>query len=95
MDYQKVVFSGHAVKQMFQRKISRDEVKAVLDYGEVIAEYPEDRPYPSYLMLNMVSQRPIHAVVAKDAETQTIYVVTVYEPDVELWQADFKTRKKV
>ena len=95
MDYQKVIFSGHAVKQMFQRKISRDEVKAVLDYGEVIAEYPDDRPYPSYLMLGMVSQRPIHAVVAKDTEMQTIYVVTAYEPDVELWQADFKTRKKV
>jgi hypothetical protein len=46
-------------------------------------------------MLGMVSQRPIHAVVAKDAETQTIFVVTAYEPDVELWQADFKTRKKV
>lgn len=95
MDYQKVVFSGHAVKQMFHRKISRDEVKAVLDHGEVIAEYPDDRPYPSYLMLGMVDQRPIHAVVAKDAEMQTVYVVTVYEPDVELWQADFKTRKKV
>jgi hypothetical protein len=95
VDYQRIVFSGHAVKQMFQRQISRDEVKAVLDSGEVIAEYPDDRPYPSYLMLGMVSQRPIHAVVAKDAETQTIVVVTAYEPDEDLWQADFKTRKKL
>ncbi|WP_036028408.1 DUF4258 domain-containing protein [Leptolyngbya sp. PCC 6406] len=57
--------------------------------------YPDDRPYPSYLMLGMVSQRPIHAVVAKDAETQTVFVVTAYEPDENLWQADFKARKNV
>jgi len=94
VDYQRIVFSGHAVKQMFQRQISRDEVKAVLDDGEVIAEYPDDRPYPSYLMLGIVNQRPIHTVVAGDVETQTIFVVTAYEPDEDLWQADFKTRKQ-
>lgn len=93
MDYQTLVFSGHAVKQMFQRKISRDEVKVVLNEGEVIAEYPDDRPYPSYLMLRIVNQRPIHVVAAKDAETQTVYVITAYEPDLNLWQPDFKTRK--
>lgn len=94
MDYQTLVFSGHAVKQMFQRRISRDEVKAVLAEGEVIAEYPNDRPYPSYLMLRIVHRRPIHVVAAKDAETQTAYVVTAYEPDLDLWQSDFKTRKQ-
>ncbi|PSN18758.1 hypothetical protein C7271_10870 [filamentous cyanobacterium CCP5] len=94
MDYQTLVFSGHAVKQMFQRRISRDEVKAAAAVGEAIAEYPEDRPYPSYLMLGIVNQRPIHVVVAKDAETQTAYVVTAYEPDLNLWQPDFKIRKR-
>jgi hypothetical protein len=94
VDYQRLVFSGHAVKQMFQRRISRDEVKSVLAEGEVIAEYPDNRPYPSYLMLRVVNQRPIHVVAAKDAETLTAYVVTAYEPDLNLWQPDFKTRKQ-
>ena len=94
MDYRTLVFSGHAVKQMFQRRISRDAVKAVVAGGEAIAEYPDDRPYPSYLMLGIVNQRPIHVVVAQDAETQTAYVVTAYEPDLNLWQPDFKTRKR-
>ena len=94
MDYQTLVFSGHAVKQMFQRRITRDEVKAVLAEGEVIVEYPDDRPYPSYLMPGIVNRRPIDDLAAKDAETQTAYVVTAYEPDLNLWQPDFKARKK-
>ncbi|MBD2232598.1 DUF4258 domain-containing protein [Phormidium tenue] len=94
MDYQKLVFSGHAVKQMFQRSISRDDVKTVLASGEAIAEYPDDRPYPSYLMLGVVNQRPIHVVAARDDETLTVYVITAYEPDLDLWQPDFKTRKQ-
>ncbi|ASC74136.1 hypothetical protein XM38_051110 [Halomicronema hongdechloris C2206] len=59
-----------------------------------IAAYPDDRPYPSYLMFDMVNQRPIHVVAAKDNETQTVYVVTAHEPDANLWQPDFKTRKR-
>jgi hypothetical protein len=94
VDYQRLVFSGHAVKQMFQRRISRDEVKAVLAEGEVIAEYPDDRPYPSCLMLKILNQRPIHVVAARDTETQTAYVINAYEPDLNLWQPDFKTRKQ-
>lgn len=72
MDDQTLIFSGHAVKQMFQRSISRDEVKAALAAGEASAEYPDDRPYPSYLMLGIVNQRPIHVVAARDAETLTV-----------------------
>jgi hypothetical protein len=94
VDYQTLVFSGHAVRQMFQRRISRDEVKAVVEDGEAIAEYPDDRPYPSYLMLGIVNQRPIHVVVAKDADTQKAFVITAYEPDLNLWQPEVKTRKR-
>lgn len=88
-----LVFSGHAIKQMFQRRISRDAVKIVISTGEVIADYPDDHPYPSCLMLGFSGDRPIHVVAAHDAETQTVYVITAYEPDVKLWQSDFKSRR--
>jgi len=32
--------------------------------GEEVAAYPDDRPYPSYLVLYYINQRPIHVVVA-------------------------------
>jgi hypothetical protein len=47
MDRAQVVFSGHAIQRMFQRGIRREDVLAVLSSGEVVAEYPDDTPYPS------------------------------------------------
>jgi len=46
-----LIFRTHALQRMFERGISTDEVRAVVDSGETIVEYPDDRPYPSQLML--------------------------------------------
>jgi len=62
--------------------------------AEVIEEYPDDKPYPSRLVLGWVGSRPIHLVVADNAEAQETTVITVYDPDPEQWDADFKRRKK-
>jgi hypothetical protein len=45
----KLVFSSHALKRMFQRGISTDSVRAVLENAQVVAEYADDKPYPSTL----------------------------------------------
>jgi hypothetical protein len=38
MRCQSVVFSGHAVRQMFERGLSRDAALAAISSGETIAE---------------------------------------------------------
>ena len=60
--------------------------------GEVIASYPEDKPYPSVLLLGFVLQQPVHVVVARDPASGACHIVTVYRPDPLLWGPDFKTR---
>ena len=47
----KITFRAHAVRRMFERVVSTDEVRAVLATGETIADYPDDTPYPSRLVL--------------------------------------------
>lgn len=89
-----VVFSGHAVRKMFERGLSRDTVLAAISSGETIAEYPDDRPYPSRLILGFMDGRPVHAVVARDPAGDPCTVVTAYRPDAALWQDDFKTRRR-
>lgn len=60
--------------------------------GEVIQSYPDDRPYPSRLVLGWRGARPIHVVVAEDCEAGILIVVTAYEPDPVQWDAGFRRK---
>lgn len=93
MNCQNLVFSRHAIQQMFLRRISKRDVQAVVTYGEVIEENPNDTPFPSYLLLDFVEGKPIHVVFSYDESTDTGYVVTAYIPDSKLWTDNFRTRR--
>ena len=90
-----VLFTGHALRRMFQRELGKDDVIEVLKAGECIAEYPEGRPYPGYLILGFAGSWPVHIVVARDVADETCYVVTAYVPDRSLWSDDFRTRREL
>jgi hypothetical protein len=94
MEYKRIIFSGHAVRQMFSRSISKDDILAVIERGQIIAEYPDDKPYPSRLMLGFVNNVPLHVVFAVDKQRQTGIIITVYIPDRRLWSEDFKARRR-
>lgn len=86
-------FRVHAVQKMFERSITQDDVAYVIEQGEVIRKYEDDTPYPSRLMLGWRGTRPLHVVAADDEAAEETIVITVYEPDPELWEPDFKTKK--
>lgn len=79
---------------MFQRRISADDVRQVLSFGEVIEEYTDDQPFPSRLYLALVAGRPLHVVVAGEDLSDTCIIVTAYEPDLERWEPGFRRRRK-
>lgn len=93
MDYDQIIFSGHAVRQMFHREITKNDIIGVVNKGQVIIDYPDDKPYLSCLMLGFVNNRPIHVVLAIDKENKTGIIITVYIPDSKLWNEDFKSRR--
>lgn len=88
----KLIFRVHAIQKMFEREITPDDVKNVIDEGEVIREYIDDKPFPSRLILGWSGKRPIHVVAADDDHDQII-IITAYEPDPQLWESDFKSKK--
>ncbi len=92
----RVLFTAHARREMMEDEfgqIFEVEVAAAVASGEIIREYPEDRPYPSCLILGRsVSGRPLHLVVALDDSEARSVIVTVYQPDPDRW-LDFRTRK--
>ncbi|MGA9057665.1 MAG: DUF4258 domain-containing protein [Terriglobia bacterium] len=89
----KLVFRVHALQRMFERQLGIEDVEAVVESGETIEDYPNDRPYPSRLVLGWRGARPVHVVVAHNLSENELIVITVYEPDPELWEADFRRRK--
>jgi hypothetical protein len=78
---------------MVQRGITTDDVRHAIASGTVIEEYPTDTPYPSRLILGFVQGRALHVVAAFDAMAQEMIVVTAYDPDPNLWDAEYKRRK--
>ena len=79
---------------MIERQVSVDEVRNVLDTGELIEQYAADEP-PRYLMLGWSGNRPIHVIAEDDPVSGETTVVTAYEPERKLWKAGFKERKGV
>jgi hypothetical protein len=45
--------------------------------GAVIESYPGDTPFPSRLILGWRGSRPVHVVVADDAQAEETIVITV------------------
>jgi len=88
-----IIFPPYVLKRMIERNISVDEVRGVLEDGEIIEEYMADEP-PRYLMLGWSGARPIHVVGEDDPVTGETTAVTVYEPDITLWKEAFTKRRR-
>lgn len=84
----------HALERMVERGITRAEVQEVLLGGERIEDYPGDRPLPSGLFLSWVRGRPLHVVAAFEMANRTVAIITAYEPTLEYFESDFRTRRK-
>lgn len=93
MECEHFYFSGHAVQRMFEKRIGKADVLLVISSGEVIAEYLDDKPFPSFLFLGFEGEQPLHVVAAVDQESQTCHIITVYRPDPTLWDEDFRHRR--
>jgi len=79
---------------MFERELSETMVVAAVRQGEIITAYPDDTPYPSWLMLWFHEGFPIHVVVARNLENGSCYIITAYIPSERLWDKAFKEREK-
>lgn len=88
-----VSYTGHALRRMFERELSSEEVVYTLQAGETIAEYPEDNPYPSQLKLGWVDGKAIHVVASRNPENGQCFIITAYYPSSAIWTDDFKSRR--
>ena len=86
--------TDHADEEAESDQLSFDEIFFSVLRGEIIEEYPGNKPYPSCLIYgNSFKGEPIHSVWAFNKETKWAVLITVYRPDPERW-VDWRTRRK-
>ena len=90
----KIQFTDHASKRMSERSIDiLDDVLPALQTGQIIEEYPDDFPYKSFLVLGTTLLNiPLHIVCA--ISENVLWIITVYFPDNNKWEDNFKKRKE-
>lgn len=91
---QRYEFSKHAVDQSVLRGIKVKEVEqALLGRSEVVENYSDDERGPSCLVLGFTDTgRALHIQVSHSSRP-LLRIITLYEPNPDLW-VDFRHRRK-
>ena len=90
----KILFLPHALSQMSrpERMISASEVRTVIEKGEIIEDYPEDKRGHSCLMLGKGINNRVVQVVCTPREDY-LAIITAYLPSKFEWKNHFRERK--
>ena len=91
----RLLFLPHAVNQMIrpERMITSAEIRAVIEKGEIVENYPEDQRGHSCLLLGFGTEgRPIHVVCSP--KNEYLAIITAYLPATEEWNDNFRERKR-
>jgi hypothetical protein len=89
----RVRVTDHADEEAQSDRLSLHDVFSSALRGEVIEDYPSDRPYPSCLVYGETSKsEPIHSVWGYNEENQWAVLITVYRPDPRRW-IDWRRRR--
>ncbi len=82
----RIRITDHADEEAESDNLSSDEVFFSVFQGELIEEYPNDKPYPSCLVYGNTSDgSPVHSVWGYNPENQWAVLITVYRPDPNRW----------
>jgi hypothetical protein len=95
MECAQVSYSRHALERMFARAIRLEQVRSVLLDGVTVEVYPDDKPYPSSLLVGRIGETWLHVVAAYDREARHCIVVTAYVPDPRTWDETFRRRRQL
>ncbi len=91
----RIEWRKHVLQKLVERGILQQSVREVLLQGERIRDYTDDKPFPSALFLGYVSSKPLHVVAACDEANRQAFIITAYEPSLETFEADHRTKRKL
>jgi len=94
MKYREIKFSQHTIMRMFERSIKKDDIINVIKDDRIIMDYPDDKPFPSKLIIGYIDEMPIHVVLGVNLAEKIAIVITTYVPSDDIWDDEYTRRKK-
>ncbi len=91
----RIEWRKHLLQKLAERSLTQSAVREVLLTGERIRDYTEDRPFPSALFLGYIEGKPLHVVASCDESDGRAYVITAYEPSLDIFESDHRTKRKL
>ena len=83
----RIRITDHADEEAAADRLTFAEVLYSAIHGEIIEDYPTDRPYPSCLIFGRNREgEPIHSVWAYNEQNRWAVLITVYRPDPDRWK---------
>lgn len=86
------ILTVHAQQRMGLRKITHADIKYVVGRGDVVEQYPDNKPNPKALFMAEIEGEPLYISCAFDGNCA--YIITVHRYDPGKW-VDPWTRRKV
>ena len=84
--------TSHFLNRCYERGITYSDIKYVILTGTIIEHYEDDYPYPSCLICGKtINNRILHVVVG--IGDNKLWLITAYQPSLDKWYEDRKTRR--
>jgi len=90
----RILWTYHVNMRLGKRFITRETIISAVDSYEIVEAYPEDKYFPSYLLLGRQDEEAFHVLFGADVEGQNVRIVTAYYPSPDEWKMDLKTRRR-
>jgi hypothetical protein len=89
-----VELTRHIHNRLKERGIKYADIRKAIESGEIIKQLVDDYPNPSILILGQARDgKPLHVAVGVD--DNLLWLITAYEPTLDFWEIDYKTRKEI
>ena len=87
----RIRITDHADEEAQADSVSVPKALAGVAVGEIVEQYPDDKPYPSCLIYSEY-EGPLHSVWAYNKANSWAVLITVYRPDPNRW-INFRLRR--
>ena len=78
--------SFHANRKLQEDQLILGDILSSIPIGEIIEDYPDDKPFPSCLIYGITPLGdPVHSVWGYNERERYAVLITVYRPDPGRW----------